>query len=143
MTTEKRLERLERELTAAKRHNRWLLTAAGLVVLTLVLARVFSGTMNTAQAQGKGSEKKVVRANEFILEDDKNRIRAVLCMSEVGPGLSLYGDRGEVRALMQASNDGSRLALYDQKGELRAVMEVGKDDEPVLSLKRMKIGEGN
>ena len=58
MTTDERLERLERELIQAKRHNRWLLAIVGMVLLTLILARIFSWDEDTAQAQGRRSEGK-------------------------------------------------------------------------------------
>jgi hypothetical protein len=97
MTTEERLEKLERELTLAKRHNHWLLAIAGLIVLTMVLAMIFSGGDNTALAQGARSEGKVVRANKFILEDEKGKPRALLIVHEGEPSLGLFDDKGQVR----------------------------------------------
>jgi len=50
MTTEERLENLERELVRAKRRNRWLLTAVGLALGVLILAGTFGPTMAAAPA---------------------------------------------------------------------------------------------
>ncbi len=156
MTTEERLERLERELTLAKRNNRWLLAAAGIVVLMLVLARTFSWTENTAQAQGKGSKPKVVAANEFVLEDEMGRRRAVLeahkgrallaMMDENGkirisldalnsePGLSLFGEEFDVRAMFGIQEKDPGLVLWDESNNPRFVLALDKKLGPTLKI---------
>ncbi len=133
MTTDERLESLERELTLVKRHNRWLLAIAGTVVLTLVLARIFSGNENTAQAQGKGSEGKVIVANKFILEDERGRKRAVLATDKGNALLALSDENGKLRALLDVSNNKPGLALYDEEKNPRAVLCSDKD-KPSLTL---------
>jgi uncharacterized protein involved in exopolysaccharide biosynthesis len=56
MTTEERLENLERELARTKRRNRWLLVVVGLVVVGLILAWTLTETTPAAQAQVVASE---------------------------------------------------------------------------------------
>jgi len=52
MTTDERLENLEKELARAKRRNRWLLAIVALAVVGLGLAWILPKTTATAQAQG-------------------------------------------------------------------------------------------
>jgi hypothetical protein len=61
MDTEERLEKLERELLAEKRRNRWVLAVVGLGVVG-VLAWTLATTTPTTQAQGANSGPKVIRA---------------------------------------------------------------------------------
>jgi hypothetical protein len=127
MTTDERLERLERELTMAKRHNRWLIAIAGTIILTLFLARIFSGNENTIQAQAQGSEGKVIVANKFILQDETSRTRAVLS-TDKGNALLVMSDRnGKLRVLLDTSNDRPGLALFDEEKNVRAVISLNKD----------------
>jgi len=133
MTTDERLESLERELTLAKRHNRWVLAIAGTVVLTLVLARIFSGNENSAQAQGKGSEGKVIVANKFILEDERGRKRALLAIDKGGVSLALSDENGKLRVLLDVSNNRPGLAVYDENNHPLAVMSSDKGN-PSLTL---------
>ena len=146
MTTDERLERLERELTMAKRYNRWLLAIAGTVVLTLVLARIFSGNENTAEAQGSGG--KVIVANQFIVEDETGKKRAVLGIDK----LIMYDSNGKVRALLEISNNRPGLALFDEETNVRAVISLNKDVSSLdlhgknrtagITLSVMEIGPG-
>lgn len=85
-----RLERLEREVRAGKRRNRWLLVALGLGIVGVLLTWTLTHTTATAQAQGP----KVIRANEFILEDQNDRIRAMLRVDKGGARLALLDETG-------------------------------------------------
>jgi hypothetical protein len=52
-------------------------------------------TEATTQTQGANIERKVIRANQFILEDDNDKTRAVLDVSKDGvPGLTLLYANG-------------------------------------------------
>ena len=63
------------------------------------------------------SEPKVIRANQFVLEDDNGKTRAVLDVGKDGvPGLYLYDDNGTPRAMLGVSKGGSVLALCDKNG---------------------------
>jgi hypothetical protein len=92
MTTEERLENLERELARAKRRNRWLLAAGGLAFGAWLLA----GTLEprTAGAQAAGAAVNEVRAKAFVLVDDAGKPRAVLSVNAVGPALDLFDAAG-------------------------------------------------
>jgi len=58
MTTGERLEKLEHELVAAKRRNRWLLVGVLLAVGIFALVWVVAGAANRAEAQGGGTGQK-------------------------------------------------------------------------------------
>ena len=90
MDTEERLEKLERELLAQKRRNRWLLAAVGLGVVGVALAWTLATITATAQAQGANIGPTVIRATQFILEVETGKSRAMLNMTKDGPMLALY-----------------------------------------------------
>ena len=94
MNTEERLTKLEWELFAEKRRNRWLLAVVGLGVVG-VLAWTLTTINSTAQAQGANSGPKVIRATHFILEDETGKTRATLDVSKDGPRLALYDENGK------------------------------------------------
>jgi hypothetical protein len=82
----------------------------------------------TAQAQGANIEPKVVRANQFVLEDENGKTRAVLDVGKDGvPGLYLYDDNGTPRAMLGVGNYGSMLALCDKNGKTLIALTVSKD----------------
>jgi hypothetical protein len=119
MTIEERLEVLERELGRAKHRNRWLLAAVGVAVAVLTLAWTWNKNTPAAQAQvaPPGAPGKVIRANEFILEDADGKTRAILSVGEAGPGLLLIDEKGKPRAMLNVNKDGPRLILYDANGK--------------------------
>ena len=77
MTTEERLGKLERELAAAQRRNRWMLGGISLLIL---------GCLTIAATPGGN---RTIRAKEFILEDANGKTRASLNMLENLPRLCL------------------------------------------------------
>jgi len=135
MTTEERLENLERELAGTKRINRWLLAAVGLALGVWTLAVALGPS--PAGAQGGGAALKEVRANRFVVEDEKGAVRAVLeakdredwakeravkgmdipSLEKAAPALHLYDDKGTVRASLRLSKTGPQLCLNDKGGE--------------------------
>jgi len=113
MTTEERLENLERELkktkaglTASKRRNRWMLGGVALLIL---------GCLAIAATPGNN---RTIRANTFILEDANGKPRASMSMDKDGPSLVMCDANGKTRAGMSASEDGSGLVLADENGNL-------------------------
>jgi hypothetical protein len=135
MTIENRLERLEKELNAAKHRNRRLLTIFILAVGAFALAWTFTKTEGTVLAQDAEKAGKVVRANGFVLEDDQCRVRGKLEMSPIGPGLILYDENGKVRAgLSTFKKEGPSLILSDENGNIRIMMSAAIKDGPNLSL---------
>jgi len=80
-----RLEKVERELLAGKRRNRCLLVASRLGLVGVALVWALATITPTAQAQGR----KVIRANQFIVEDENGKSRAGLNMTKDGVGLAL------------------------------------------------------
>lgn len=60
----------------------------------------------------------VIRADKFILEDERGRPRAVLTIDKGGPVLAMLDVKGHVRALLKVRKDGPGLvSLYDKTGK--------------------------
>jgi hypothetical protein len=128
ISTEERLEKLERNLTRAKRDNRrMIVVGVGIVLGALALLVVWGSPVSVAQAQENAADKKVIRAQEFVLVDEQDKPRAMLTISEDEPAMSLHDDRGEIRAMLGVTKDRSFLRLYDERGEPRAGMDVAED----------------
>jgi len=84
--------------------------------------------IDTTQAQESNSGSKVIRANQFVLEDANGKTRAVLDVDKDGvPGLYLYDDNGTPRAMLGVGNYGSVLAMFDQNGKNRVSLAVSND----------------
>jgi len=130
MTTEERLEKLERELNRASRRKCWLLVGMGLCFVIVLIACVFRLTAMTAQAAG--AVPKEIRAANFILEDGKGKTRASLGMSEDGPVLRLNDEKGNMRAALYV-HDKAGLNLFDEKNKTRAFLGVVQN-VPILFL---------
>jgi hypothetical protein len=127
MTTEERLEKLERELAAAKRRNHWLLTIMALIIGGLTLVWTLTKTTSAAYAQEAEAVQKIIRASEFVLVDENGKIRAALSVSKDGAGLTLWDENGKFRASLSANKDGTMLGLRDENGKLRASLSAVKD----------------
>ena len=85
-------------------------------------------TEANAQTEGTNTGPKLIRANQFVLEDDNGKTRAVLDVGKDGvPGLYLYDDNGTPRAMLGASNHGSVLALCDKNGKTLISLTVSND----------------
>jgi len=154
MTTEERLAKVEGEVGRVKRRTRWLLVALGLALGAMALVWALATSVPKAEAQGAVGER-TVRANEFILEDERGRVRGVLAVDKDGPwltlrdaagqdrarlgvmadepGLVLADENGKFCALLRVSKDGPALGLADENGNPRVVLRVSKDG-PVLDL---------
>jgi len=92
---EEHLENLERELRAERRCNRWLRGVVGLGVVGLVLVWTLATTTPTAQAQGASTGPKVLRANQFVLDDEKGRPRVWLFVDKNGPRMTMLDESGK------------------------------------------------
>jgi len=130
---EERLEKLEGEVLAGKRRNLWFLVAVELGVVGLVLAWTLANSTMTAQAQGANIGPKVIRANQFILEDETGRTRAKLFLLDEEPMLALVDENGKTRAGLAAAKTGPSLSLHDESSRPRVALWLDKDG-PILSL---------
>ena len=126
MTTEERVEKLERELARAKRWNRWLLpvglTVAGCVAVCAVALRPAP-----AREQASDEPVKEIRASKLTLVDENGKWRARLVVDKDWVGLCLYDEKGTQRATLNASNDGEGLCLNGKNLKLRADLSGAKD----------------
>ncbi|MDD4889388.1 MAG: hypothetical protein PHU85_05620 [Phycisphaerae bacterium] len=154
MTTDQRLEKLERELANAKRRNRRLMIGAA-VCLGMILAWEFfaqSGRIGTVQAvepttapaqrKGRpwpwGEDAPVFRKASDTLQGSGPTTAPTLLTDEQMKGLPprepvkviratafvLVDDEGRERAKLEMRKDGPGLAFYDQNGSPRATLGV-------------------
>ena len=120
MTIEERVEKLEKELSRAKRRNHMLLAV---LLLAVVLLAVGATTPDAT------SRRDVIKASKFVVEDGKGKSRAILAMDGNAPVLSLIDENKKSRASLGMSG----LILYDKNVKPRAVLGV-LGDEPMLTL---------
>ncbi len=114
MTTEERLEKLERELSRARRHNRWLLAGAALCLGIGGLVWAFGP--DTVVAQLDATTPNEVRASRLVIEDEDGTTRALLEATKGGTTLRLSDENGTLRIGLGAFGDGPALGLYDERG---------------------------
>jgi len=131
MTTEERLEKLERELSWAKGRNRWLLAGVGLCLVSVVVVYGLGRASLTAHAS-EGAPKEV-RATNFVVEDGEGKPRASLGMDEDGLELRLKYGNGNIGAALCLHDDKMVLSLSDNNGKPRAVLGVTQN-VPLLCL---------
>lgn len=135
MTTEERLNRLERRLRHAKRHNRRLLAGAGLAIVACIAYVAWAVGPERVLAQPTATAPDEIHARKFVLEDASGKTRAVLGVNENGVGLYLYDANGKVRTALGRPKDsqrftlggpydGSGLYLYDANGKVRTTIDV-------------------
>jgi len=135
MTTEERLEKLEKRLDRASRRNRWLVAGVGLLFGAWVLGWCFEPEPATAQPAKAGAGVKEVRARRLTIEDENSNKRAELGLDKSGmPGLYLYDENGESRAVLLVRKTGPRLNLLDARGMPRLSLFVTKDGPKVYVL---------
>ena len=105
MTTEQRIDDLERQLKDTRRFSRRILIGLGITVVLCVAQSVFmpSNGRDAAYAQQPTLGKKIIRANHFILENEDGRGRAALFLVENEPVLCLSDENGQVRAVFEIS----------------------------------------
>lgn len=83
MTTEERIEKLEHDLANTKRRNRWILTAAAVLVL---VGLVTAGNVRTPDE---------IKARRFIVVNAQGNPRAMLSMGADGsPALFMLDAQG-------------------------------------------------
>jgi hypothetical protein len=116
MTTEERLEKLERR-------NRLLLIGLVLAVAVFVLgALADEKTFN------------IIRANRFILEGENGKLRAVLEVDKSGStSLSMRDENEKIRTILSVSKDELGLYLYNENEKPRTILSMSKN-EPGLML---------
>ena len=115
MSTEERLERLERL------HRR--MKQAGAVVVVLAAALLL---------MGQAVPKKSVEANEFILKNTEGKVLARLDLKDGGPRLLLLDQNGEGRAMLSVIGGKPALDMFDASGKARADLVVEADGPRIL-----------
>jgi len=135
MTTEERLERLERR-------NCWMLLGVVLLILGyFVIATqsgMFTGIIHAKHfvvVDSQGQTRAELVGEGLSLSDRNGKERAVLCLVENGPALALCDGNGEIRAAFGVDEKtGPKLTLSDKNGKTRAGMDVDEKNGPDIGL---------
>ena len=126
MTIEERLEKVEIELKRARRYSR--------ILLAVVLLASAGMTVAVAMTSGKNViHENVIKANGFILVDEKANERAKLGIGFGGPELMFLDPNGEEGSFFAFNEFFSGLYLRDKNGKTRASMRVS-DEGPRFEL---------
>lgn len=135
MTTDERLEKLERELSRARTRFRWLVVGAGLCVMSVAVIYAFGQyqTTFTPRAPRATEASKELRATNFVLEDANGKPRASLGMDGDGLELRLKYGNGNIGIALCLHDDKVVLSLSDNNGKPRAVLGLAKN-MPMLCL---------
>jgi hypothetical protein len=133
------LEMLSRRLAHMERRVRWMTRAAILAGIGIIavagIAQVQdkvlpgdvlpNGTIRVPQGKlsAKPAAEAEVRANHFVLVDEKGKERASLVADNAGSVfLVMFDAAGKTRANLSVSNDGPSLVLYDATGRQRTII---------------------
>ena len=132
MTTDERLEKLERELSRARTRFRWLVVGAGLCVQSVAVIYAIGQYQTTFLPRATEAGKEI-RANNFVLEDANGQPRASLGMDEDGLVLRMRYENGNIGAALCLHDEKAVLSLSDNNGKPRAVLGLAKK-MPLLCL---------
>ena len=103
MTTEERLELLEKKFKTHRRRTHWILAVLALPMFAWFSCMCFNEINGRAEAQTwRTRENRVVTASQFQLVDSSGRIRGIFGMGreKKGPELVMYDENGINRARM-------------------------------------------
>lgn len=132
MTTDERLENLERELSlaksVAKSRSHWLM--AVVIVGAILFAVHVIGTSSRPFGWWDGLAD-IVRAHRYILQDKDGRYRATLTRFRDEAGLYVHDEDGNRYASVTVDKYGPGLALGDEGdngGNDRATLTLGEDE---------------
>lgn len=133
MTTEQRLERLEREVRRAKRWSHGLLVGLGVCLGAAVFGGwVWEPTMIAAQSSASVANE--VHAKKFVLEDSKGEMRGMLGLVAGNPTLLMLDEKAEPRIGMYVKRDGPKMDLGADGGGVRLSLSVRNKGEPTLTM---------
>ena len=123
LTTEERLEKLEKELAGAKRRSRVMLVVAVMTVAGILLL-----------GAGGDAIPKSISSQEFVLVDSAGNNRASLHSTPTGALLGLKDAEGKTRFGLSVGDSGALLGLMDTNGKTRAMLRLDESGQPVLEL---------
>jgi hypothetical protein len=126
MTTEERLENLEREWVRVKRHNRRLAAVFALSVLAFCFAWIVEKTAPTSQAGPATATVKpppAVHGSSLVLVDEQGQDRARLEMTKTGPWLLFLDDHGNPLTAIGAGKFRPNMYRFDKQGNPQHVAE--------------------
>jgi hypothetical protein len=142
MTTEERLERLER----TNRRLTWGMGLTGLAALLVVAAgmartetvprklKAHSFELVDDQGERRGAMFVTEHGSQLGLCDPKGNVRVSLDVGELGPLLNFSDAEQHSMISLHAGDAGSQLSVSDSRGKDRIYLGTGKKDEPNLIL---------
>lgn len=124
MTTEERLDKMERALATVRNRNKWLWLGLILVGGGILI----SGARNI--------QEDVISSRRFHVVDDEGNIRTILgVLPEGGASLVLSDEKGNPRVELEVSDLlGPSLSLYDERENPRVMLGVDDELGPELAL---------
>ena len=118
MTSEERIEKIERQLAHMRWFNRALIAC---IVLSLGLWFI-PKTFGPATAWAR-----TLQASSFVLVDENGKPRASLSVLEGGPALVLNDENGKLSALLEVIKEGPRLLMHDENGKSRVLLLLARE----------------
>jgi len=129
MTTEERLDKVERELAASKKRNHWLIIIASLAALACIIIAALS--LRTP---------KEICARKIKVVDEKGQLKACLGGTTNGATLELFGASGITATIDVDSRHGFiSMCRGDYKGYCLSVGNIGSQVDTVLLLNNGRI----
>lgn len=122
MTSDERLERLERSVQLLNRRGRFLFACLLLTLTAWGTHSMHSGTVVAAQAVTEE-----VRGKAILLEDNAGRVRASIRMMSNGPALALLSEDGRPQVLLAMAADGPSLTMTTESGSRAVALHVLKE----------------
>ena len=119
MTTDERLQRLEKEVARTRRGFLFLVLALAVCALVWTV-----GLDKPAGAAGPVGPN-IVSANQFDLVDPNGKVRMSLEMASMGPALSVFSRSGQRQAVLLAHECGFRITGRDviKRGSKQAILD--------------------
>ena len=109
MTTDERIDALEKALQTAVRRQRITITA---LVLLAVAAAVMA-----AAPQSRDATFDYITAKGLLIVNDAGKLQANLGVYGDGGGLSIFNSAGKVHTSLGANENGGTLWIYNKTGE--------------------------
>jgi len=133
MTTDERLEKLERELGRTKRYNRLLLVGVALVAC---VAGLRSTTYARPDMQDEVKTVKLIRTEKLEVVDGEGKVRVGLGVDKVGgPALWISDANEKNRVVLEVDKDGDpTLTLIDKNGKSGIILIMNGTVGPALHL---------
>ena len=114
MTTDERIDALEKALETSVRRQRITIAALALVAV--------AATVMAAASQSRDATFDQITAKSLWIENDAGETQAFLGVDETGGVLAIYNAAEERQVTLGATKAGGRLAIYNTAGKRQATL---------------------